>query len=111
MLSSVGCPVLLALLVAAAALHAQQESRCKETPRLPKSVNSSSAPTTFCHGARGGGPGPDLTRALKHHGNADAEIFHNIHDGMATRYAGAATASSRPCSPLQQPSRLLASLV
>src|SRR5260370_33135393 len=39
----------------------------------------------FCHGlgARGGGRGPDLTRAQKHHGNTDAELFHNIHDGIA----------------------------
>lgn len=39
----------------------------------------------FCHGlgARGGGRGPDLTRAQKRHGNTDEEIFHNIHDGIA----------------------------
>jgi cytochrome c oxidase cbb3-type subunit III len=34
-------------------------------------------------GARGGGRGPDLTRAQKRHGNSDEEIFHNIHDGIA----------------------------
>jgi putative heme-binding domain-containing protein len=47
----------------------------------------------FCHGlgARGGGRGPDLTRALKHHGNTDAEIFHNIHDGIAGTAMPAAT--------------------
>lgn len=39
----------------------------------------------FCHGlgARGGGRGPDLTRAQKRHGSSDEEIFHNIHDGIA----------------------------
>ncbi len=39
----------------------------------------------FCHGlgARGGGRGPDLTRAQKRHGNTDAEMFHNIHEGIA----------------------------
>src|SRR5260370_33260839 len=39
----------------------------------------------FCHGlgARGGGRGPDLTHAQKHHGNTDGEIFHNIHEGIA----------------------------
>jgi len=38
----------------------------------------------FCHGlgARGGGRGPDLTRARKRHGNSDEEIFRNIHDGI-----------------------------
>jgi mono/diheme cytochrome c family protein len=34
----------------------------------------------FCHGlgARGGGRGPDLTRAQKHHGNSDAEILRSL---------------------------------
>jgi cytochrome c oxidase cbb3-type subunit 3 len=38
----------------------------------------------FCHGlgARGGGRGPDLTRAHKRHGNSDAEIFRTINDGI-----------------------------
>jgi cytochrome c oxidase cbb3-type subunit III len=47
----------------------------------------------FCHGlgARGGGRGPDLTRAQKHHGNSDAEIFHSIHDGIPGTAMPAAT--------------------
>jgi len=47
----------------------------------------------FCHGlgARGGGRGPDLTRAQKHHGNTDAEVFHNIHDGITGTAMPAAT--------------------
>src|SRR5256885_7765971 len=47
----------------------------------------------FCHGlgARGGGRGPDLTRAQKHHGNTDAELFHNVHDGIAGTAMPAAT--------------------
>ncbi len=47
----------------------------------------------FCHGlgARGGGRGPDLTRAQKHHGNTDGELFHNIHDGIAGTAMPAAT--------------------
>src|SRR5258708_4146033 len=47
----------------------------------------------FCPGlgARGGGRGPDLTRAQKHHGNTDGEIFHNIHDGIAGTAMPAAT--------------------
>jgi putative heme-binding domain-containing protein len=46
----------------------------------------------FCHGlgARGGGRGPDLTRT-KRHGSSDAEIFHNIHDGIAGTAMPAAT--------------------
>jgi putative heme-binding domain-containing protein len=38
----------------------------------------------FCHGlgARGGGRGPDLTKAHKRHGDSDAELFHNISQGI-----------------------------
>jgi cytochrome c oxidase cbb3-type subunit III len=38
----------------------------------------------FCHGlgAKGGGRGPDLTRAQKKHGNSDSEIFHTINEGV-----------------------------
>jgi cytochrome c oxidase cbb3-type subunit 3 len=47
----------------------------------------------FCHGlgAKGGGRGPDLTRANKRHGTTDAEIFHNIHDGISGTAMPAAT--------------------
>lgn len=38
----------------------------------------------FCHGlgARGGGRGPDLTRARKRHGSSDAEMFQTINQGV-----------------------------
>ncbi len=38
----------------------------------------------LCHGlgARGGGRGPDLTRAHKLHGDTDADMFHNISTGI-----------------------------
>jgi cytochrome c oxidase cbb3-type subunit III len=38
----------------------------------------------FCHGlgARGGGRGPDLTRAQKRHGNADGDLFRTINGGV-----------------------------
>jgi cytochrome c oxidase cbb3-type subunit III len=38
----------------------------------------------FCHGlgARGGGRGPDLTRAKRKHGNADADLFRTINEGV-----------------------------
>ena len=47
----------------------------------------------FCHGlgARGGGRGPDLTKAQKRHGSSDEESFHNIHDGIAGTAMPAAT--------------------
>jgi cytochrome c oxidase cbb3-type subunit III len=49
----------------------------------------------FCHGlgARGGGRGPDLTRAKKRHGSTDAEMFHNIHEGIAGTAMPAAVGS------------------
>jgi cytochrome c oxidase cbb3-type subunit III len=38
----------------------------------------------FCHGlgARGGGRGPDLTRAQKRRGKTDADLFRTINDGI-----------------------------
>ena len=38
----------------------------------------------FCHGlgARGGGRGPDLTRAHLQHGDSDADLFRNINQGI-----------------------------
>ena len=38
----------------------------------------------FCHGlgAKGGGRGPDLTRATKRHGNSDADLFGTINNGV-----------------------------
>jgi cytochrome c oxidase cbb3-type subunit 3 len=38
----------------------------------------------FCHGlgARGGGRGPDLTRAQKKHGNEDGDLFRTINEGV-----------------------------
>jgi cytochrome c oxidase cbb3-type subunit 3 len=38
----------------------------------------------FCHGlgARGGGRGPDLTRAQKKHGSKDEDLYHTINEGV-----------------------------
>ena len=38
----------------------------------------------FCHGlgARGGGRGPDLTRAQKKRGSTDEDLYHTINDGV-----------------------------
>jgi cytochrome c oxidase cbb3-type subunit III len=38
----------------------------------------------FCHGlgAKGGGRGPDLSKAAKHHGSADADLFRTISNGV-----------------------------
>ena len=90
----VGSTVVLALLVAATALHAQDKNPYAGDAKIAKvgeyQFRSNCA---FCHGlgARGGGRGPDLTRGQKHHGNTDAEIFHNIHDGITGTAMPAAT--------------------
>lgn len=49
----------------------------------------------FCHGlgARGGGRGPDLTRAKKRHGNADGDLFRTIREGVAGTAMPAAVGS------------------
>jgi cytochrome c oxidase cbb3-type subunit III len=38
----------------------------------------------FCHGlnARGGGRGPDLTKAQKRHGNSDSDLFRTVSQGV-----------------------------
>lgn len=48
----------------------------------------------FCHGlsARGGGRGPDLTKARKKHGNSDADLFRTISQGVAGTAMPAGTA-------------------
>lgn len=48
----------------------------------------------FCHGlsAKGGGRGPDLTKARKKHGNSDADLFRTISQGVAGTAMPAGTA-------------------
>ena len=90
----IGCVVLVASVVPPAALHAQDKNPYAGDPQVAKlgeyQFRSNCA---FCHGlgARGGGRGPDLTRANKRHGTSDAEIFHNIHDGIPGTAMPAAT--------------------
>jgi cytochrome c oxidase cbb3-type subunit III len=85
---------LLAGMVLASGLRAQEKNPYAGDPKVAKlgefQFRSNCA---FCHGlgARGGGRGPDLTRANKRHGNSDAEIFHNVHDGIAGTAMPAAT--------------------
>ena len=89
-----GCGALLALITAGVTLYAQEKNPYAGDARVAKlgeyQFRSNCA---FCHGlgARGGGRGPDLTRANKRHGNSDAEIFHNVHDGIPGTAMPAAT--------------------
>ncbi|MFY9559620.1 MAG: c-type cytochrome [Terriglobales bacterium] len=72
------------LLAASTALAAQGVNPFAGDPKAAKAgefqfrINCA-----FCHGlgARGGGRGPDLTRARKRHGTSDADMFHTIKEG------------------------------
>src|SRR5213075_2893723 len=86
--------LLLMIGVFAASLQAQNKNPLAGDPQAAKLGEFEfRANCAFCHGlgARGGGRGPDLTRAQKRHGNSDAEIFHNIHDGISGTAMPAAT--------------------
>src|SRR5436309_11664112 len=89
-----GAAALLILLAATVALRGQEKNPYAGDAKVAKlgeyQFRSNCA---FCHGlgARGGGRGPDLTRAQKRHGNSDAEMFHNIHDGIPGTAMPAAT--------------------
>ena len=90
---SPACFVLLAGLSVSPPLFAQEKNPYVGDAKIAKlGEYQFRLNCAFCHGlgARGGGRGPDLTRT-KHHGNSDAEIFHNIHDGIAGTAMPAAT--------------------
>jgi cytochrome c oxidase cbb3-type subunit 3 len=88
------CCVLLAGFVEYTLLFAQERNPFAGDPRVAKlGEYQFRLNCAFCHGlgARGGGRGPDLTRAQKRHGNSDVEMFHNIHDGIPGTAMPAAT--------------------
>src|SRR5713226_7215315 len=80
-----GCGVMLAFVAAAATLRAQEKNPFSGDAKAAKLGESQfRANCAFCHGlgARGGGRGPDLTRAQKRHGNSDADLFRTINEGV-----------------------------
>jgi putative heme-binding domain-containing protein len=80
-----GALALLTVLAAVVDVRAQDKNPLANDPKAAKlgefQFRSNCA---FCHGlgARGGGRGPDLTRAQKKHGNADADLFRTINEGV-----------------------------
>jgi len=75
----------LALCLAAPPLLAQDKNPFAGDAKVAKLGESQfRANCAFCHGlgARGGGRGPDLTRAQKRHGNGDADLFRTINEGI-----------------------------
>jgi cytochrome c oxidase cbb3-type subunit 3 len=80
-----GCAVLVASFVATLAVRAQDKNPFAGDAKAAKLGEFQfRANCAFCHGlgARGGGRGPDLTRAQKRHGNSDADIFRTINEGV-----------------------------
>jgi cytochrome c oxidase cbb3-type subunit 3 len=79
------CALLLIIGVLTASLRAQDKNPFAGDSKAAKIGESQfRANCAFCHGlgARGGGRGPDLTRAQKRHGNADADLFRTINEGV-----------------------------
>jgi cytochrome c oxidase cbb3-type subunit 3 len=80
-----GCAVAVGCAVAAVTVRAQEKNPFAGDAKAAKVGESQfRANCAFCHGlgARGGGRGPDLTRAQKRHGNADADLFRTINEGV-----------------------------
>src|SRR5712691_1819565 len=80
-----GCAAALVFFVVTVALEAQDKNPFAGDAKAAKLGESQfRANCAFCHGlgARGGGRGPDLTRAQKRHGNADADLFRTINEGV-----------------------------
>jgi putative heme-binding domain-containing protein len=79
------CTLALLILTGVDSAFAQEKNPLANDPKAAKlgefQFRSNCA---FCHGlgARGGGRGPDLTRAQKKHGNADADLFRTINEGV-----------------------------
>lgn len=92
--SSMACLIFLACASVSQPLFAQEKNPYAGDPKIAKlGEYQFRLNCAFCHGlgARGGGRGPDLTRVQKRHGNSDAEMFHNIHDGIPGTAMPAAT--------------------
>jgi cytochrome c oxidase cbb3-type subunit 3 len=69
----------------AASVYAQEKNPFAGDAKAAKVGESQfRANCAFCHGlgARGGGRGPDLSRAQKRHGNSDADLFRTINEGV-----------------------------
>jgi cytochrome c oxidase cbb3-type subunit III len=80
-----GVAYLLWLCAFAPPLHAQDKNPfAGDSNAATIGASQFRANCAFCHGlgARGGGRGPDLTRAQKKHGNGDADMFRTINEGV-----------------------------
>lgn len=79
------CLAAFALILTTGALRAQNKNPFAGDAKAAQLGESQfRANCAFCHGlgAHGGGRGPDLTRAQKRHGSADADLFRTINEGV-----------------------------
>ena len=80
-----GACALPLMLLCCFGIHAQETNPFANDPKAVTVGESQfRANCAFCHGlgARGGGRGPDLTRAQKRHGKTDGDLFRTINDGI-----------------------------
>lgn len=80
-----GSVFLFVALCAAPSVDAQEVNPFAGNEKAAKAGESQfRSNCAFCHGlgARGGGRGPDLTRARKRHGSTDADLFRTINEGI-----------------------------
>ena len=76
---------LVFLLLVSGMVSAQEKNPFADDPKAVKLGESQfRINCAFCHGlgARGGGRGPDLTRAQKRHGHTDEELYYTINEGV-----------------------------
>jgi len=79
------CVAIVFLLINPGAISAQQKNPFAGDAKAAKLGESQfRINCAFCHGlgARGGGRGPDLTRAQKKHGSTDEELYRTINEGV-----------------------------
>src|SRR6186997_2628779 len=83
--AGLGLTLLPAFFFASPAMRAQANNPYAGNAKMAKlGEYEFRANCAFCHGlgARGGGRGPDLTRAQKKHGNGDADLYRTINEGV-----------------------------
>jgi cytochrome c oxidase cbb3-type subunit III len=78
------CTIALLLIASAGCLGQETNLFAGDAKAAKAGESQFRSNCAFCHGlgARGGGRGPDLTRAQKRHGTTDADLFRTINEGI-----------------------------
>jgi putative heme-binding domain-containing protein len=85
LIGTLAAQVILLFAITVVPASAQDKNPLAKDPAAAKAGEFEfRANCAFCHGlgARGGGRGPDLTRAQKKHGNSDGDLFRTINEGV-----------------------------